>query len=107
MRGCGGGRAVARREIVVHVYMMASASGVLYLGVTSELERRVGEHKKGVRGGFSSQHKTVKLVYFEEFGDVREAMTAMQEWEKRRVWKVLGLKGLWRCVNLDLVGMGR
>jgi putative endonuclease len=48
--------------VVYHVYFMASASGVLYLGVTGHLERRVVEHKTKAKVGFSSQYKTVKLV---------------------------------------------
>ena len=60
--------------MVYHVYMMASASGVLYLGMTGYLERRVLEHKKQVRVSFSSRYKTVKLVYFEAFGQVKNAI---------------------------------
>jgi putative endonuclease len=54
--------------------MMASASGVLYVGVTRDLERRVLEHKTKAKVGFSSRYKTVKLVYFEVFQQVRSAI---------------------------------
>ena len=53
---------------------MASASGVLYVGVTRDLERRVLEHKTKAKVGFSSRYKTVKLVYFEVFQQVRSAI---------------------------------
>ena len=57
MGGCeeAGGEWVA--NMVYHTYLTASASGVLYLGVTGELERRVVQHKKGMTPGFSSPYK--------------------------------------------------
>jgi putative endonuclease len=51
--------------------MMASASCVLYIGVTNHLERRVAEHQSKRTPGFSSTYNTTKLVYFEPFSDVR------------------------------------
>jgi putative endonuclease len=65
--------------VVYHVYMMASASGVLYVGVTRDLERRVLEHKTKTKSGFSSRYNTGKLVYFEAFGQVKSAIA----WEKQ------------------------
>ena len=56
------------------VYIMASASGVLYIGVTNDLERRVFEHKQKRIPGFSARYNVQKLVYFEAFGDVRAAI---------------------------------
>ena len=56
------------------VYIMASASGVFYIGVTNDLERRVFEHKKKMVPGFSSRYNVQKLVYFESFNNVRAAI---------------------------------
>ena len=61
------------------MYIMASASRVLYTGVTNQLERRVWEHKQGRLPGFSAHYKTHELVYFEHFGDVREAIAREKE----------------------------
>jgi putative endonuclease len=47
---------------------------VLYTGVTNDLKRRVYEHKEGLTGGFTKKHKTAKLVYYEVFGDVENAI---------------------------------
>jgi putative endonuclease len=72
---------------VYAVYIMASASGVLYIGVTNNLDRRVLQHKSGVVPGFSARYKTKKLVYFELFGDVRTAIGREKElkgWVRRR-----------------------
>jgi putative endonuclease len=74
---------------------MGSASGVLYLGVTNDLERRVIEHKTKVNVGFSSRYNTVKLVYFEAFGDVREAIAREKQIKRwRREKKVRLIEGM-------------
>ena len=62
-----------------HIYIMASISGVLYIGVTSGLERRVFEHKSGLIKGFTSKYKCHKLVYCEEYSDVYQAITREKE----------------------------
>ena len=57
-----------------HVYIMASASRVLYIGVTSDLLRRVREHKQKRVPGFTARYRVTELVYFEAFGDIRLAI---------------------------------
>ena len=49
------------------VYMMADRSRVLYLGVTSDLYRRVQQHRKGIFEGFSSRYACKRLVWFERY----------------------------------------
>jgi len=58
---------------------MASASGVLYIGVTNDLQRRIFEHQKKLVPGFSARYNARKLVYFELFGDVRAAIAREKE----------------------------
>ena len=62
------------RGVVYHVYILASASGVLYTGVTGNLERRVLQHKKELLAGFTKKYQAKRLVYFEGFSDVRDAI---------------------------------
>src|SRR5437879_12150824 len=57
-----------------YVYIMASCSRVLYTGVTNDLARRVDEHKRSLTPGFTSRYHITRLVYFEDFGDVRDAI---------------------------------
>jgi len=57
-----------------YVYIVASASRVLYIGVTNNLERRIEEHRAGIIVGFSSRYAVRELVYFEVFGDIRAAI---------------------------------
>ena len=56
------------------VYVIASRTKALYVGVTNNLERRVNEHKSRLTPGFAARYHIVRLVYFEEFHDVRDAI---------------------------------
>jgi putative endonuclease len=64
---------------VYYVYIMASRSRVLYTGVTNDLARRVYEHKRSLVPGFTSRYRITRLVYFEEFEDVRDAIAREKE----------------------------
>jgi len=56
------------------VYIMASRSRVLYIGVTNDVQRRVREHKEGLVPGFTQQYRVRRLVYFEKFADIHAAI---------------------------------
>ena len=55
------------------VYVMSSLSRTLYTGVTNDLERRVAEHKEGRPGSFT-RYNVTRLVYFERFEYIRDAI---------------------------------
>ena len=58
-----------------YVYIMTNKSdSVMYIGVTNDLERRANEHKIGVFEGFTKRYHASKLVYFEEYSDVNQAI---------------------------------
>lgn len=62
------------------VYILASRrDGVLYIGVTSDLEGRILKHKLGEYEGFTKKYHVHKLVWFEEYGNIYDAI----EKEKR------------------------
>jgi putative endonuclease len=61
-----------------YVYIMASRSRVLYVGVTNDLVRRTNEHKRGL-SGFTSRYRVTRLVYFEVFVDIRDAIAREKE----------------------------
>ncbi len=70
-----------------YVYIMASASRVLYTGVTNNLERRAREHKQKLVPGFSQQYNARELVYFEAFGNIRAAIAREKQikgWLRKR-----------------------
>ncbi len=74
------------------VYIMASKSRRLYIGVTNDLERRVFEHKSKSIEGFTAKYNIDRLVYFAETGDVVAAI----EREKQ-------LKGWLRAKKIALI----
>ena len=71
------------------VYMMASRyRGTLYVGVTSDLPRRVREHREGMSEGFTKSYDVKLLVHYEVFEDVMPAIRReklIKRW--RRAWK--------------------
>ena len=59
---------------------MQSANGrALYTGVTDNLDRRVREHKDGVGSVFTTKYKCHKLVYYEDFGLIDQAIAREKE----------------------------
>lgn len=70
-----------------YVYVMSSKSGVLYIGATSDIERRVSEHKRGLIEGFTKKYKVTRLVYVEEFERAAEMVTRERQlkgWTRRK-----------------------
>ena len=57
-----------------YVYILASLSRTLYVGVTSDLPRRVYEHKHKLRGGFTARYNVNRLVYYETTENSRAAI---------------------------------
>ena len=75
-----------------YVYIMANESRMLYTGVTSDLERRVYEHKHRLVPGFTSNYHITKLVYFEDTTDVKAAIAREKQ-----------IKGWLRAKKLALI----
>ena len=73
-----------------YVYLLASRRhGTLYLGVTSDLIRRVHEHKTKSGPGFTSRYDVDRLVWFEIYDDPATAIGREKELKKwRRDWKI-------------------
>jgi len=70
-----------------YVYIMASVSRVLYIGVTNNLIRRVEEHKEEVADGFTKKYKCKKLAYYEHFFNINDALKREKElkgWKRNR-----------------------
>jgi len=73
-----------------YVYILASGrNGTLYVGMTSELARRVHEHKQGVVGGFTKKYAVHHLVHFETFDEMADALSRERRVKKwLRKWKL-------------------
>lgn len=57
-----------------YVYIMANKSRMLYAGATNNLERRVLQHRRQLVRGFTAQYDINRLVYYETFGEVLDAI---------------------------------
>lgn len=63
-----------------YVYILANWNNkVIYTGVTNNLERRIYEHKNKLIEGFSKKYNLTKLVYFEQFTNVNDAISREKE----------------------------
>ncbi|MEQ8309258.1 MAG: GIY-YIG nuclease family protein [Sphingopyxis sp.] len=73
-----------------YVYLMASGrNGTTYLGVTSDLLKRVWQHRNEVTDSFSKKYGCTRLVWYEAFDDIQQARQRelqMKKW--KRAWKV-------------------
>lgn len=70
-----------------YMYIMAGASRVLYVGVTNDLERPVWEHKAKLVPGFTRKYNVTRLVHFEEYADIRDAIAREKQikgWLRRK-----------------------
>ena len=71
-----------------HVYILASQRhGTLYIGVTSDLARRIHEHKSEATKGFTSRYGCKRLVWYEEHFDIRDAIArekSLKKWSRAR-----------------------
>ena len=71
-----------------YVYMMSNISNtVLYTGVTNDLERRIVEHRTPDERSFTTRYNCHKLVYFEEFSSIVEAISRekqIKSWNRKR-----------------------
>ena len=73
-----------------YVYILASnRNGTFYIGVTSDLIKRIWQHKNNQVEGFTSKYKVHRLVYFEEHPTAQSAILREKQMKKwRRIWKM-------------------
>ncbi|HTW57796.1 MAG TPA: GIY-YIG nuclease family protein [Terriglobales bacterium] len=94
-----------RREKTYFVYILSNRSKTLYTGVTNSLIRRVREHKAGIGSGFAAKYKLDRLVYFERFQDVRNAIEREKEiksWLRRKkIALIVSVNPAWRDLSLE------
>lgn len=88
-----------------YVYFVASNSGVLYIGVTNNLERRISEHRLGLHNGFTKKYSCTKLVYYEHYVDARTAIdreTQLKKWSRsKKVNLIESINSEWRDLSLE------
>ena len=59
-----------------YVYIMTNRTRTLYVGMTNDLERRVLEHRQKLIPGFTSKYNITMLVWYQDFDDVEQAISA-------------------------------
>ncbi|RUT80196.1 GIY-YIG nuclease family protein [Ancylomarina longa] len=77
-----------------YIYIMSNKNRTtLYIGVTSDLNRRIAEHSEGIGAKFTSKYNLTDLVYYEEFDDVRDAIAREKQLKNwKREWKMKLIK---------------
>jgi putative endonuclease len=106
-RDTGKSSSEAAMSQTFYVYILASRyRGTLYVGVSNDISRRVGEHKSGIVKAFTQRYKVHRLVYFEAYDSILEARArerALKRW--RREWKFELIEKLnpdWHDLSGDL-----
>jgi putative endonuclease len=92
-----------------YVYMLASGlNGTLYVGVTSDLVKRVWQHREGLAEGFTKRYRVKMLVWYEIHADIMEAIRREKQIKKwDRSWRVELIQKTnprWRDLYADIVG---
>ncbi|MFH1799206.1 MAG: GIY-YIG nuclease family protein [Candidatus Omnitrophota bacterium] len=92
-----------------YTYILANRKeGTFYVGVTNDLIKRVYEHKNNLVEGFTQKYNVHKLVYYEQYTDVQEAITREKRLKKwKRQWKIELIEKFnvsWKDLYYELFG---
>lgn len=82
---------MARTQKSFYVYILASLSGTLYVGLTDDLRSRIRQHKDSVADGFTKKYSVNRLMYFEIFHDSENAEFREKQIKKYRREKKIAL----------------
>jgi putative endonuclease len=96
-----------------YVYIMASRSHVLYVGVTNSVQRRTEEHREADGPGFTCDYRCNRLVWFEHYRYIGNAISRekqIKRWGRaKKIWLIertnptwVDLSDVWRKDNADL-----
>jgi putative endonuclease len=87
---------------------MTNKSGTLYTGVTSNLHRRVYEHRHKLNEGFTKKYNITRLVYFEEANDVQVALAREKQikgWvRQKKIALIESMNPRWQDLSKDWYG---
>ena len=95
-----------REEYLYYVYMMQSASRrALYIGMTYNMRKRVWEHRNHIREGFTDDYNCTRLVYWESFDDVANAIDRekqLKRWRReKKIWLIARKNPRWQDLAAD------
>ncbi|HPV70464.1 MAG TPA: GIY-YIG nuclease family protein [Candidatus Magasanikbacteria bacterium] len=87
------------------VYIMTNTSKTLYTGVTNNLFRRVREHKQGLIPGFTKKYNIKKLIYFENYSSINEAIQREKQikgWIRtKKINLIESLNPQWKDLSME------
>ncbi len=87
-----------------YIYIMSSPNNsTLYIGVTNDIERRIQEHKSRLIPGFTQKYNCCKLVYYEQYSDINQAI---EREKKLKKWRREKKDWLIKTMNPDLKDLG-
>ncbi|MBI3937048.1 MAG: GIY-YIG nuclease family protein [Betaproteobacteria bacterium] len=91
-----------------YVYILASERyGTLYIGVTSDIVKRVWQHREGLADGFTKKYNVKRLVWFETHADATAAIAREKQIKKwDRSWKIELIQAsnpYWRDLYYELI----
>ncbi|MFA6251810.1 MAG: GIY-YIG nuclease family protein [Candidatus Paceibacterota bacterium] len=89
-----------------YIYIITNYNNtVLYTGVTNNLERRIQEHKSKTISSFSNKYNLNKIVYYEQFSNINDAISREKQIKggsrKKKVSLVNNLNPEWRDLSMD------
>lgn len=87
------------------VYIMASKTGTLYIGMTNNLDRRVYEHRNNLIEGFTKKYACHRVVFAEEYYDVQQAIERekqLKKWNrKKKEWLIRLDNPSWKDLTIE------
>jgi putative endonuclease len=94
-----------REQKIYFVYIMSKRSKTLYTGIKGNLIQRVRRHKLGIASSFTTKYKLDRLVYFERFEDVHNAIEREKEikgWLRiKKIALIVSVNPAWRDLSLE------
>jgi len=96
------------RDYNFWIYIVTNRSdSVLYIGVTNRLSRRTWEHREEVNTGFASKYQCKKLIYYEHYRGVRDAIareSQLKKWSRaKKVDLINRLNPYWQDLGADVL----
>ncbi len=92
-----------------HVYIMASRSRALYTGMASDLGRRMEQHRTGGGSKYAARYRINRLIYFESYNDVRDAIareTQIKSWRReKKIALIESVNPEWKVVEIPPQGI--
>ena len=94
-----------KREYQFFVYILSSRSRTLYIGITGQLRARVLQHRERKPGSFTARYNIDRLVYFERFVYVRNAIARekeLKDWNRaRKIELIESTNPTWEDLSVD------